>query len=160
MEKELQNSLFREMNGTLIRITRMHHKLCERQTDVFGIHHGQHMLLMRLSRTEVIPSQKELAARMEISPAAVAVSLKKLETDGYIARRAGRDDTRQNRIRITEKGARVVAGSREKFGEVDRQMFRGISEEELKACYATLAKIENNLKEDLLPAEEGEQKNI
>ena len=45
------------------------------------------MILMYLTRCTTTPSQKDIAKHFEISAAAVAVSLKKLEAGGYIKRK-------------------------------------------------------------------------
>ena len=91
--------------GLLIRVMRRHHACVERRIGDLGIHHGQHRMLMQLAkRQEDIPSQKELAEIMGISPAAVTATLKKLEREEYISRSMTDEDNRKNEIRITEKG--------------------------------------------------------
>ena len=70
-----------------LRIMRRHHAHVERCIGALGIHHGQHRMLMHLARHEgELPSQKELAEIMGVSPAAVTTTLKRLEKEGYISR--------------------------------------------------------------------------
>ena len=135
----------RAFNRGIGHISRLHHKVCERQLTEIPIHRAQHIILMHLSRANAIPSQKELAAHLEISPAAVAVSLKKLEMEGYITRSVPKEDCRINEITLTEKGRAVVAESRRVFDAIDSSMFEGVTEEELTACLRTLQKVEKNL---------------
>ena len=71
---------------SIIRVMRRHHACIERRVADLDIHHSQHRLLLHLARFESIPSQKEIAETMGISPAAVAATLKRLEREGYIAR--------------------------------------------------------------------------
>ena len=136
----------RETNHAIGRVMRMHHKLCERGLSALPIHRAQHMLLMRISKEGVLPSQKELAEHMNVSPAAIAMALKRLEADGYITREADKNDSRINGIAITELGCDVVKKSREIFDSIDTAMYKGVSEREREALLATLAKIEANLK--------------
>ena len=123
---------------------RMHRKAFERLVVSLGIHRSQHFMLMNIAR-EGASSQKELATRLGISTAAVAVALKKLEADGYITRTADSNDSRNNLIEITEEGSRVVSVSREYFSEVDAAMFHGIDEERLSVFISCLEAIQDNL---------------
>lgn len=109
-----------------------------------GLHRSQHMLLMRLSRG-CIPSQKQLAKDLNVSPAAIAVSLKKLESDGYITKDADTDDCRCNRIALTDKGHGVVAKTCALFECIDRTMVEGFDDAELDTLLCALEKIEQNL---------------
>ena len=129
-----------------IRIMRRHHACVERRIGTLGIHHSQHRLLMHLARRqEEIPSQKELAQEMGISPAAVATTLKRLEKEGYIARNVTDLDNRKNEIRITERGLSKVMESREIFEDTDKELFDGFSPEELNTLISFLQRIDRNL---------------
>ena len=104
-ERRIPDSPCMRAVGLLIRVMRRHHACVERRIGDLGIHHGQHRMLMQLAkRQEDIPSQKELAEIMGISPAAVTATLKKLEREEYISRSMTDEDNRKNEIRITEKG--------------------------------------------------------
>ncbi len=110
-----------------------------------GTSHSQHLLLMVLSH-DTFRSQKEIAARLNISPAAVTMSLKKLEADGYIERNTNPDDTRFNFVTITQKGKDVVSYSESLFQEIDTELYRGMSEEDLTHLIRSLEIILENLR--------------
>lgn len=132
--------------GLLMRIMRRHHALVERRIGDLGIHHSQHRMLMQLAkRQEDMPSQKELAEIMGISPAAVTATLKKLEKEGYITRSMTNEDNRKNEIRITEKGLSEVMESRTIFESSDRTLFDGFSPEEMTALLSFMERIDRNL---------------
>lgn len=132
--------------GLLIRIMRRHHACVERRIGDLGIHHSQHRMLMQLAKREgELPSQKELAEAMGISPAAVATTLKRLEKEGYIARSCTDEDNRRNEIRITDQGLSKVVESREIFEKTDRSMFEGFSAEEMATLLAFMERIDKNL---------------
>ncbi len=139
-------SIKRAFNRGVRRLTRSHHKICEKRLGSLAIHRSQHMLLMHLSRLKEPPSQKELAEHLEVSPAAVAVSLKKLEAEGYIARSATEDDSRINEITITPKGREIIEESRRILDGIDAEIFAGIGHDELLRCIETLGRIEANIK--------------
>ena len=125
---------------------RMHRRLFERMVADLGIHRSQHFLLMNIDRNGV-GSQKELAARLDISGAAVAVALKKLEAGGYIERAAAENDSRNNEIRITDEGKRVISVSRDYIQRLDEAMFRGIEGESLAEFMRCLEIMQRNLSE-------------
>ncbi len=135
---------------------RMHRRQFERLVTDLGIHRSQHFLLMNIDR-EGVGSQKELAARLGISTAAVAVSLKKLETGGYIERSAAESDSRNNEIRITDAGKRVIAVSRDYIKRLDETMFRGIDGETLATFVRCLETMQKNLADFASEKGEGEQ---
>lgn len=124
---------------------KLHHRAIENAVRGMKIHHSGHRLLVYLSRCEVMPSQKEIAARFEISPAAVANNLKKLEKDGYITRMTDDGDTRCNRIAITEKGKMILAETKTLFEGVDERMLEGLSAEERTLLFSCLSRMKRNL---------------
>lgn len=128
-----------------IAASKLHHRAIENTVRGMKIHHSGHRLLVYLSRCEIMPSQKEIAARFDISPAAVASSLKKLEKDGYITRKTDDGDTRLNRIAITEKGKAILDETRTLFEGVDERMLKGLSNEERTLLFSCLSRMKQNL---------------
>lgn len=132
-----------------IRVSRLHHSAVEGRVSRMGIHHSQHRMLMHLSRYEHIPSQRELADALGISPAAVTTTLQRLEKAGLITRCMTDEDNRRNEIRITEEGRRRVSESRAIFDTVDCATFAGFTEEELESFTAMLERMHQNLRAEL-----------
>ena len=91
----------------MIKTDHMHKFLIDSRVRSLGIHRTQHRILMHLARHEKLPSQKELAEHLDVTPAAVTGALKKIEKDGYVERNLGHDN-RFNELRITEKGRDLV----------------------------------------------------
>ncbi len=137
----------RELRSKFMHINRMHHKQAEKMLCKTGVHRNQHMLLMHLYHSKEAPSQKALANCFRISPAAIAVSLKKLENEGYILRNASQNDNRYNEITITEKGKGVVDMSKEILDGLDERSFGNLNCEEKETLAHLLDKIIDNLKE-------------
>ena len=94
-----------------------------------------------------MPSQMDIAKELDISPAAVATTIKKLEQSGYIKKNIDREDGRVHEIGLTDKGRCVVDKSKILFQEKDLEIFEGIDEEELLQVQKTLGKVLQNLKE-------------
>ncbi len=129
-----------------LHLDRLHRKAIERQVGEMGLHRSQHHLLMMLSRSEEMPSQAELARRMEISPPAVTGLLARLEKDGYILRQEDNKDSRNRKVRLTNKGREILESTRMRFDGVDGAMLNGISEAEMKLFSELLKRMSENLK--------------
>lgn len=141
-EKEpLYHNFHRELRHML----RVHHAVCESRVKALGIHPAQHMLLMHLAEKSEISSQKELAEHMHISPAALAVSLGKLEAGGYIEKEVSECDNRVKTLSITAKGRAMVADSKRIFDGIDAKTFDGVPDEMLAAFIDILGKMHTNL---------------
>lgn len=130
----------------MILVSQMHRRKIEKLVDKTGLHRAQHRMLMTLSDRE-FDSQAELAAMLEISTATVAVSLKKLERDGYIRKTAKVEDSRANFVQLTEKGKQVVEDSREIFEYIDEQAIKNFTDEELVFLRTYLKRMYDNLAE-------------
>lgn len=130
MSKEFDKERAHHMFYKMIQVDRFHRGVFERMHSAFGIHRSQHRLLMYISRVDSCPSQKDIAEHFDISPAAVAVSLKKLEESGYISRESMKSDSRFNSITLTDKGRNVVEKSMDFFSESDKAMFDGFTEDD------------------------------
>ena len=129
----------------MIRTDRMHKALIDSRVKEIGIHRTQHRILMNLARCEKLPSQKELAEQLDVTPAAVTGALKKIERDGYVERTLGHDN-RYNELRITDKGRELVKLTRQLFSETDISIFEGFSDEELDSYISSLEKLQANIK--------------
>jgi len=129
---------------THIRIGRNHKQLLDRHLNKNGLYRGQHQILMCIFRNPDA-SQKELARFHNVSPATIAVSLKKLEKGGYVERAADSQDNRFNKVTITEKGLNEVTNSLDFFKSVEHGMLRGFSEDEKANLYGYLQRIQENL---------------
>lgn len=129
----------------MIKTDHMHKAVIDCRVGSLGIHRTQHRILMHLARHEKLPSQKELAKHLDVTPAAVTGALKKIEKDGYVERTLGHDN-RYNELRITEKGRELVKKTRSLFCEVDSSMFDGFTDEELDTYISCLEKLQANIR--------------
>ena len=129
----------------MLRTGRMHKSMLDARVREIGIHRTQHRILMRLAKCGALPSQKELADHLDVTPAAVTGALKKIEQDGYIERTLGHD-SRFNEVNITEKGKALVEKTRRMFSEADIAMFDGLTEQELDNYISVLEKLQENIK--------------
>ena len=137
----------REIIHKFIQTNRLHRRIIGRYADQIDMNCSAHRMLLYISKDEGLPSQRELAKRLKISPAAVTNTLKKLETDGYVERNRARDgcDCRANEISLTDKGRLAVTDSEKYFRYVDAAALKDFSICELDELCRLLDKIQNNL---------------
>ena len=90
-------------------------------------------------------TQAELAELLEVSPAAIAVSMKKLEKGGYIERRPDMADNRALQVIITHKGQQVIEQSISIFKKIEEDMFEGFSDVEMQQLEGLFERMYRNL---------------
>ncbi len=146
------NDCYSSILFRLLSVIRCHKRMVDISLGPSGLHHSQHRLLRYLADHPAL-SQTRLAEGLEVSPANVAVTLKKLEKDGYIAKTADARDSRNNCIVLTEQAADVLQQTKNRFDAVNRQMFSGFTEEELLLLSSFLDRIYGNLNQ-LAPGQE------
>lgn len=146
MEENFDKERAHYMFYKMIQVDRLHRSIFEKMHSAFGIHRSQHRILMYISKMDICPSQKDISEHFEISPAAVAVSLKKLEEAGYIRRESTKADSRFNSITITDKGKTVVEKSIDFFSESDKAMFEHFTEDDYQNLDSCLEKMAEGLK--------------
>lgn len=94
------------------------YNLCMQRTlSKYGLYPGQPQLLFAV-RALGTPTQNELAEQLAISKASVGVSVRRLETTGFIKRVRDKKDTRCVRIMLTQKGQEYA-----RWCEIDFEMF-------------------------------------
>lgn len=131
--------------GKLMKLLRDHKRVVDRYLDRTNLHKSQHRLIMVLAFTDKSMSQRDLAEKLKVTPAAIAVTLKKLAKDGIIQKKISEDDMRFNEVEITEKGRQIAKESEGVFAYIDTKMFEDFSEEELLQFESYLDRIQLNV---------------
>ena len=140
-----EKNLNHKIMDSFIHMSKNHRSVLEKRLQETGVYRGQHHLLMCIARNPEL-SQRELAELQNVSTAAIAVSLKKLEKGGYVARAVDEKDSRSNIIKITEKGLKVVQQSIHIFEETDTILFAGFTEEEKQQFLGFINRAGENIK--------------
>ena len=109
-----------------------------------GVYFGQPPILDFLEKNGVC-TQNELAKALEVSPASIAVSIKRMQKNGVVEKIADDNDLRCNRISLTEKGRELTREMHRKFDQIDKIMFTDFDENELATLKEYLDRIYNNL---------------
>ena len=144
--QEMDQERMRQAIMLFMANNRRHRRVFDKLVRELGMSNSQHRLLMHLHRTDCMPSQTEIAHTFEVSTAAIAVALKKLEKNGYIHRCAAIEDSRYKEISLTEKGEEVVQKTHHMFAAADLAMFEDFSAEEMETFLGCLEKMKNTLR--------------
>ncbi len=121
--------------------------LSDRFFDGIGLQRGRFPMLQVLLHNEGC-TQIEVAEQLRISPASVAVTLRRMERDGLVQRREDTQDQRCKRIYATEKAKEIEEQCHGFFETLDEKMFAGLSAEELGTLSRLLDRIFDNLAGD------------
>lgn len=112
----------------------------------YELNRMQSGILFVLHREKSI-SQKELAKRMNVTPPSITSTIKKMEKDGYIARKVDEKDQRVMRLTMTEKGESCVDYVIQTAEKMDELVFEGMSAEEKMLFRRLLMQIIENLEQ-------------
>ena len=133
------------LTHSFLHVNRLRRIMVEEQVSRLGIHCSQHHMLMLIAHNKNI-CQKDIAQKLEISSAAVAVTLNKPEAAELIVRNPSFDDARMNYITITDKGNEILKATKEMFRDIDEKAFEGITDEDMEVMDRLLEKMTENLK--------------
>ena len=116
-------------------------KLTENGLDIYP---AQHRILININNVPGI-SQKELARVLQVSPATITISVKKLIRSGYVVKTNSDEDNRCNILTITDKGKEIVDKSGAIFDSIDDDMFEGFTDGEIDSVIHYMERILRNI---------------
>ncbi len=129
-----------ELMHLFLYTNRLHRSMVEEKLSDLEVHSSQHHMLAIIAENKSI-CQKDIAQKLDISSAAVAVTLNKLEGAGYISRSQSFDDARKNHITITDSGVALLKKTKQIFDAMDAEMFEDVTDEEIEQMTAILSKL-------------------
>jgi DNA-binding MarR family transcriptional regulator len=127
---------------------KMHRRCLKKEMDSRGLGKvGQPTILFMLRNHEVAAEcdQKGFSVALGVSPATIAVSIKRMERAGLVCKSTDPNDLRRNHLTITDKGLRLVDDCIRAFQHVDAGTFKGFSEEERKQLEGYYRRMIENL---------------
>lgn len=136
---------------------RLHQNYLKRELEKTGISKSQRQLLLDIEENPGA-TQREIAARRNVSTASVAVTVKRLEREGYLVKDTDQKDSRRSCLRLTSRGQKAADESRQLLQHTEASMFSGFSEEEILQFEKLLNRLIKN-GESLLQEESRENRN-
>ncbi len=161
MTKDLNTGL---RFGFLIHdVSRLRRVVVDRALKPLGITRAQWWVLAFLSRRDGM-TQTALAADLDMTKVAIGGLLDRMESAGFVGRRADQSDGRARRVYLTRAGANLVNRIRESVEAIELEILNRISEAALEQATETLRKLKETLLEILgaeaEEAEDGEIDNV
>lgn len=146
MEKDLNTSL---RFGFLIHdVSRLRRIVVDRALKPLGITRSQWWVLAFLSRRDGM-KQTALAADLDLTKVAIGGLLDRMETAGFVERRADSADGRARRVFLTRQGTKMVAIIRQNVERVEFEILSRVAEEDLASAAEILHQIKDTLLEML-----------
>jgi len=145
-------SLARDLNtslrfGFLIHdVSRLRRVVVDRSLKPLGITRSQWWVLAFLSRRDGM-TQTALAADLDLTKVAIGGLLDRMETAGFVERRADQSDGRARRVYLTQAGAKTVRAIRESVETIELEILSRISEDALNQAAETLTTLKGTLVE-------------
>ncbi len=144
MARDLNTSL---RFGFLIHdVSRLRRVVVDRSLKPQGITRSQWWVLAFLSRRDGM-TQTALAADLDLTKVAIGGLLDRLETAGFVERRADQSDGRARRVFLTRAGGKIVNSIRESVEIVEMEILNRIPEEALTQAADTLKILKETLLE-------------
>jgi DNA-binding MarR family transcriptional regulator len=127
-------------------VSRMRRIVVDRALRPLGITRSQWWVLAFLSRRDGM-TQTALAGDLDLTKVAVGGLIDRMESAGFVERRADGRDARARRIFLTRAGQRLVATIKEAVDVVEGAIMDAVSEDELDQAGRVLAKVKATLME-------------
>lgn len=138
----------RQTVGMMMRANQIHKRLSDKRAEELKIHVAQHKLLMEIAASDCRISQRQISEIHNVTPAAIAMTMRRLEDNGYVVRENFvYDDGRYKQVTITERGKEEIKTATAYFDMIDEAMFKGFSEEDKKELLRLLSLAKDNLQD-------------
>lgn len=118
-----------------------------------GFYAGQDQIMIALDREDgQTPGQ--LAIRLGVRPPTVTKTINRLQSQGYLDKRASDSDARQANVFLTEEGRNAIKSIEKAVRKTEKQALKGMDKKEQKALLKLLARVEANLTGAAVPDDE------
>ena len=132
------------LDDRLALFMRTHHRTMHRYFQSVGMFNGHPHMLFHIAHSPGI-TQKTLAERLAISPAAVAISVRRLEAAGLAERRRDSRDGRVMHLYLTPAGEAMDAACARGRDFMVGSLYNGFTAAEKQTLYRLLDKMIVNL---------------
>lgn len=136
----------RRLDDELHEFMRFHRQTMKRFFSECGLFNGHPFMLFCIrQQPQITPA--ELAREMELPPASVTISLKRMEAAGLLTRTPDTADRRRIHLQLTEKGERLDERCRQGRSFLSDNLFDGFSPAEREQFGSMLERMKQNLQQ-------------
>lgn len=134
-----------KLDGMLASICRLHYNLARKRLDDTGLHRGQPRVLFALKAQDG-RSHSELAHIMEVTPATVTNTIKRMELAGFVERRRSQEDERVSMVYLTEAGRAICDELDVLMTQMEQSTFVGFTDAEKEQVRHYFQRMRDNLR--------------
>ena len=134
----------KRMENSIARVIRLYFNRTQDHLSEYGLFRGQPPILALLVADDGM-SQKTIADRLDLSPATVTVTLKRMEKSGLVTRHMDEHDQRVLRVHITNKGREMFDKSEQTMIHVTEEILEGFTPEERHIFHDFIARMADNM---------------
>ncbi len=109
-----------------------------------GFYAGQDQIMLALDREDG-QTLGQLATRLGVRPPTVTKTINRLQSQGYVEKRASVTDARQANVFLTDDGHAVMRAIEKAVKKTEKQALKGLDKKEQKTLAKLLARVEANL---------------
>lgn len=109
-----------------------------------GLYAGQDQIMLALHEADG-QTPGGLASRLGVRPPTITKTINRLQSQGFVARKASEADSRQAHVFLTDAGRDAIRLIEKSLRKTEKQAFRGLDKKEQKALLKVLSRIEANL---------------
>lgn len=135
----------RELMHRVMHIAKLHRVLSGKRLMKMNPYAGQWMPVLLFVLDNDGCTQVELANFLRVTPASVALSTKRMQKAGYLDKAVDEYNLRRNKLHVTPLGRQLAADCKDAFDALDREAFKGFSEEELETFAGYLDRVATNM---------------
>lgn len=109
-----------------------------------GFYAGQDQIMLALEREDG-QTLGQLANKLGVRPPTVTKTINRLQSQGYVQKRASATDARQANVFLTDEGHAVMRAIEKAVKKTEKQALKGLDKKEQKTLAKLLARVEANL---------------
>ena len=118
-----------------------------------GFYAGQDQIMIALSQEDgQTPGQ--LASRLGVRPPTITQTINRLQSQGFVDKRASENDGRQAHVFLSESGTETIRAIEICVKKTEKEALKGFDKKELKTLGKLLARVEANLSNVVSDVEE------
>jgi MarR family transcriptional regulator, organic hydroperoxide resistance regulator len=132
------------LDHLLAQVCRLHHARAHGLFEAVGVYRGQPPVLEALWEKDGL-THSDLAAKLHVTPATMTRMVQRMESAGFIARKADPSDRRVSRVYLTKSGRAIRESLEQVIGTIEADTFVGFTLEERVLLRRFLQQIRDNL---------------
>lgn len=121
-----------------------------------GLYAGQDAVMLELSSEDGL-SPGVLAQRLGVRPPTITKTISRLQTQGFVEKKASETDQRQAHVFLTEAGIDAIKSIERSIRKTEKQALKGLDKKERKSLMKVLARLEANLLDMPRPESMGDE---